>query len=88
MGSHKEKRVVPSTFGWVDFGEHERRQMMEMLDLFRKPETRDEMGLGTIRDSFSDYFFPGTSTIQTRPKYMLLVPWIYRKLEKNRVPWA
>ncbi len=77
---------MESSFGWVDFGEQERRQMLDMLDMFRETETRDELGLGTIRDAFSDYFFPGTSTIQTRPKYMLFVPWIYRKIEDDRVP--
>lgn len=62
--------------------------MLDMLEMFRETETRDELGLGTIRDAFSDYFFPGTSTIQTRPKYMLLVPWIYKKIEEDRVSTA
>ena len=29
--------------------------------------------------------FPGTSTIMTRARYFLLVPWTYQKLEKQRV---
>ncbi len=39
---------------------------MEVIDLFGEDDTRDELGLGTIRDGFADLLFPGTSTIQTR----------------------
>ena len=33
------------------------------------------MGLGGVRDTLSDLFFPGTSTIQRRMRYFLFVPW-------------
>lgn len=36
----------------------------------------DELGIGAVRDAFADYFFPGTSTVQTRAKYFLIVPYI------------
>ena len=45
----------------------------------------DELGLGAVRDSFSDLLFPGTSTIQTRACYFLLVPWALCRLEQSRV---
>jgi hypothetical protein len=48
------------------------------MDLFDKEDTRDELGLGSVRDALSDIMFPGTSTIQTRLRYMLFIPWIYR----------
>ena len=57
---------MPSTFTWLDHSEHERRQMLDVIDLFRERDTRDELGLGTIRDAFADLSFPATSTIQTR----------------------
>lgn len=79
---------MASKFGWIDFSEKERRQMLDVVQLFSERETRDELGIGTIRDAFSDYFFPGTSTIQTRPKYMLLIPWMYIDFEKKRIPTA
>jgi len=74
-----------SKFGWVDFAEEDRKKMLDVVQLFRERDTRDELGIGTIRDAFSDHFFPGTSTIQTRVKYLLYVPWIYQGLEKKRV---
>lgn len=59
---------------------------MELIDVFREKRTLDELGLGGIRDTFSDHFFPGTSTIQTRARYFLFVPWLYRQIEEERVP--
>ena len=51
------------------------------MALFQEKESRDELGLGAIRDSIADHLFPGTSTIQTRLRYMLFIPWILRRLE-------
>ena len=76
---------MPSRFGWVDFAEEDRQRMLDVVQLFRERDTRDELGIGTIRDSFSDYFFPGTSTIQTKVRYMLFIPWIYVDLERKKV---
>jgi hypothetical protein len=70
-----------SALTWIDFDETERSRMQRLLALFQEQETRDELGLGSIRDYLSDRFFPGTSTIQTRLRYMLFVPWILRSLE-------
>src|SRR5512138_1064172 len=61
---------------------------MEFVDQFRDDETRDELGLGTIRDAFSDLLFPGTSTIQTRARYFLFVPWMYLRYEEKKTPGA
>ena len=69
-----------SHFAWVDFAGENQQKMLDVVKLFQEKDTRDELGIGTIRDSFSDYFFPGTSTIQTRARYMLFVPWIYKGL--------
>ena len=68
---------MPSTFSWVDFEEKDRQKMLEVIKMFQESDTRDELGIGTIRDAFSNMFFPGTTTIQTRVKYMLFIPWIY-----------
>ncbi len=72
-----------STFSWLDYSERDRTQMLNVLALFRENDTRDEMGLGAIRDAWADLLFPGTSTIQTRARYLLFVPWIYQRVEKR-----
>jgi hypothetical protein len=71
---------------WLDFNAAERERTQRVLAMFEERETRDELGLGAIRDSFSDHLFPGTSTIQTRLRYLFFIPWIYLRLEKQRVP--
>ena len=60
--------------------------MLEVIDLFREKGTVDELGLGVIRDSFANYLFPGTSTLHSRARYWLFVPWIYQRLESKRTP--
>ena len=77
---------MPSTFGWVDFAEQDRQSMADVIHLFRERDTRDELGLGSVRDAFANLLFPGTSTIQTRARYMLFVPWIYLRHEKRQTP--
>ena len=77
-----------STFTWLDNSESDRRRALEVIDLFAQPGTLDELGIGTIRDAFANQMFPGTSTIQTRARYFLFIPWIYLDLERRRVPSA
>jgi hypothetical protein len=75
-----------SSFSWLDYSEEQRKQILDVIAQFREQNTRDELGLGTVRDVFADMLFPGTSTIQTRARYFLIVPWIYRSLEAKRTP--
>lgn len=79
---------MASTFTWLDYSEHQRRQMLDVIELFGERTTRDEIGIGSVRDAFADLLFPGTSTIQTRAKYFLFVPWIYQQLEARRTSSA
>ena len=67
-----------SALAWVDFDQTDRDRARRIMDLFGVEDSRDELGLGSIRDALSDLMSPGTSTIQTRLRYMLFVPWLYR----------
>ena len=73
--------VSTSTLSWLDSSEHERRSVMELVSALNEPGTLDELGIGTIRDTIADTFFPGTSTIQTRARYFLFIPWILQMVE-------
>ena len=73
-----------SRFAWLDHSESDRRKALDVVDLFREQDTRDELGIGTVRDALADSLFPGISTIQTRAKYLLFIPWIYQTLEAGR----
>jgi hypothetical protein len=72
-----------SSIGWVAFSEGERKRTLDILSAFSESGTLDELGIGRVRDAFSDLLFPGTSTIQTRARYFLIIPWIYRDLERR-----
>ena len=76
---------LPSTLAWLDYSERDRRRALDVVDLFRESGTVDELGVGSIRDSFADLFFPGTSTVQTRACYFLLLPWTFLRMERMRV---
>lgn len=71
---------MASSFTWLDYSEQDRRKMLDVISLFREQTTRDELGIGAIRDAFANLFFPGVSTIQTRARYFLFIPWIYQDL--------
>ena len=65
--------------GWIDFSKDERNKVLSVIHLLDEPGAVDELGIGAIRDAFADYFFPGTSTVQTRAKYFLVVPYILQE---------
>ena len=73
---------MASTLTWLDYSERDRRRALDVIDLFREMGTVDELGLGGVGNSYSDLLFPGTSTIQTRACYFLLVPWTLLRLER------
>ena len=76
---------MSSSLTWLDYSEKDRRHTLDVIDLFREASTLDELGLASARDGFADLFFPGTSTIQTRASYFLLIPWTFLRLERLRV---
>ena len=79
---------MPSVLAWLDHDEAERRRMQEVIELFRERDTVDELGIGSVRDAFSNLLFPGTSVLQSRARYFLFVPWIYLELERRHVSSA
>jgi hypothetical protein len=74
-----------SSFTWLSYSEAERERTRDLISQFSERDTRDELGIGRIRDAFADLLFPGTTTIQTRAKYFLFIPWMYLDLEDSRI---
>jgi hypothetical protein len=72
-----------STLTWLDFSDAERKRALQVVELLAQPETRDELGLGAIRDAFANALFPGMSTVQRRARYFLFVPWAFREAERR-----
>ena len=69
--------------GWIDFSKTDRDKVKSVLDLLGEKGVLDELGIAQIRDGFANLFFPGTTTIQTRAKYFLIVPYIFEDLRLN-----
>lgn len=70
--------------GWIDFSKEDRQKALDVINLLSEQGAVDELGIGIVRDAFANYFFPGTSTIQTRAKYFLIVPYILREAIDGR----
>ena len=77
---------MTSSLAWLDHDASARERTKRILALFQESGTQDQLGLGGIRDSLADLLFPGTSTIQTRLRYFLFIPWMYTRLEADEVP--
>ena len=65
--------------GWIDFSKEDRQKAFDVINLLSEPGAVDELGIGIVRDAFSNYFFPGTSTIQTRAKYFLIISYLLKE---------
>ena len=76
--------MPPAVLAWLDYSEADQRRAQEIVRMFSQPESRDELGLGQIRDALSDTLFPGTSVLLTRARYLLFVPWFYREGARRR----
>ena len=51
----------------------------------QEPTTLDVLGLGSVRDAFSEMLHPGTSYIHTKLRYFMFLPWIFQRLERDHV---
>lgn len=69
--------------GFIDFSTEERNKVLSTLRLLDKQTALDELGIGMLRDFYADQLFPGISTIQTRAKYLVLIPYLFRQMEQQ-----
>ena len=61
--------------GWIDFSKEDKSNALNVINSLKDKGVLDELGFGILRQAFANYFFPGTSTIQTRAKYFLIIPY-------------
>lgn len=75
--------------GWIDFSKGDRDKVLSVLQLFAEQVAVDELGIGSVRDAFANFFFPGTSTIQTRAKYFFIVSYLLQETAaaRNGLDW-
>jgi Family of unknown function (DUF6361) len=74
---------VGSSLAWLDNSREDQQRMRELIGLFSDKESLDELGIGQVRDAFSDLLFPGTSSLHTRARYLVIVPWCFQAAERH-----
>lgn len=72
-------RCSVSSLAWLDTSHEDERRMRELVKMFSDTSTLDDLGIGQVRDGLADLMFPGTSTIHARPRYFLIIPWIFQR---------
>lgn len=77
-----------SALGWLDLDTAASERVATLLRTLEEPGTLDVLGLGTIRDAFANMLTPGTSTVHTRLRYFIFLPWIFQRLADQRVSAA
>lgn len=68
-------------FGWTYLSRDALRRAEAQL-AGETAGVRDEIGFLLIHQRYADRFFPGTSVLHTRLRYVLFVPWMYEDLRR------
>jgi hypothetical protein len=71
-----------SQIGWIHFS----REALRKAEARLKEEqegVRDEIGFLLLHQAYADRFFPGTSVLHTRLRYIFFVPWLYLDLMQS-----
>ena len=63
--------------GFVNFNTEEKKRVSKMMQLLSESRAIEELGIGRVRDHFSNTLFPGTSTLQHHAKYFAVLPSLY-----------
>ena len=71
--------------GFIDFSKEERNKILATLKLLGTQTALDELGIGVIRDAYADILFHGISTIQTRAKYFVLIPYLFERAANQKL---
>jgi hypothetical protein len=76
--------VPKSSLSWLSFSSAEVAQARDLIRSLKEEGVLDELGFLALTAAFADRFYPATSTIMTRSRYLFLVPAAYRHIEHRR----
>ncbi|WP_280860411.1 DUF6361 family protein [Pararhodobacter sp. SW119] len=77
-GARNALQVEPA-LGWTFLSREALSRAKAQMDE-ESMGVRDEIGFLTIHQRYADRFFPGTSVLHTRARYILFVPWLFEDL--------
>ena len=63
--------------GYINFSQEEKNNLYKVIQSIRDHHAIDELGIGRIRDAFSNKMFPGMSTLHNRAKYFAVLPYLW-----------
>ena len=63
--------------GFINFNTDEKKRVAKMMQLLQESEAIEELGIGRVRDHFSNTLFLGISTLQHHAKYFAVMPSLY-----------
>lgn len=69
--------------GFINFSTEEQLKMHQVMQAIQEHQAIDELGLGRIRDAFSNKLFPGISTLHNRAIYYAILPSLFWEAEKG-----
>src|SRR5258707_60375 len=69
---------------WVQIDATAAAKAERALDGDQDGEVRDEIGFMAIHHAFANRFFPGTSVLHTRLRYLFFVPWLMQRMAGER----
>lgn len=70
--------------GFVHFDREDQKKYLAVLSRISEAGAIDELGIGRIRDFYSDLLFPGVSTLHQHAKYFAVLPLLYKEAVKYR----
>jgi len=65
--------------GYIHFDRSEQKKYLAVISRLSQGGAIDELGVGRIRDLYSDTMFPGISSLHQHAKYLVVLPLLYRK---------
>lgn len=74
---------MESRIGWIDLSSNDLNKVRSLMDGITGGVI-DELGIGTIRDKYSNQLFTGISTLFTRAKYYFITPYILLEKEHKQ----
>lgn len=70
--------------GFVHFDRSDQKKYLAVLSKISEGGAIDELGVGRIRDYYSDLMFPGISSLHQHAKYFSLMPLLYREATRRK----
>lgn len=69
--------------GFVHFDREDQKKYLAAISRITEGGAIDELGVGRLRDYYSDRLFPGVSSLHQHAKYFSLMPQLYREAVLN-----